>query len=214
MAQDLRSPPFRPFVVVVGLDLGDTASGGFALDQAARIALRIPGSQMHVLHVAAGEAKPETLGLLRQYVTEKINLLDGRAAQSVAVHVRAGDAPREISQFAHDLAADLIILGTHKPAHLRTLFVGSTAERVMAHTSCPVLVAGPRPKTPESHVIVVEAPCQACLDTRLATRGRTWWCARHTESHPVLRHHHLYSYEGPEFAEHDSEVTATGVDMP
>ncbi len=45
----------KPFVLVVGLDLADTASGGFALDQAARIAMRIPGSQMHVVHVRADE---------------------------------------------------------------------------------------------------------------------------------------------------------------
>jgi nucleotide-binding universal stress UspA family protein len=204
--------PLRPFVLVVGLDLADPASGGYALDQAGRIALRIPGSQLHVLHVAGGEANAETLGLLRHYVSEKLALLEGSPGQAVAAHVRSGHAAKEIAQFASDLAADLVIVGTHKPANLRTLFVGSTAERVMAQCACPVLVAGPRPKPLESHVIAIDPPCPMCVKTRLDTRGGTWWCARHAESHAVLKHHHLYHYEGPEFATHDSEVSPTGID--
>lgn len=211
MSNDIP-PADRPFILVVALDLADTPSGGFALDQAGRIALRVPGSQLHVLHVSTGDPKKETLGLLRVYVSEKLGLLEGGPGQQVACHVRTGEPAREIAQFAADLSADLIIVGTHKSAHLRALFVGSTAERLMAHATCPVLVAGPRPKPVESHVIVIEPACTDCVRTRLETRGGTWWCARHSEQHAVLRHPHLYSYEGPEFAGHDSEVSATGVD--
>jgi hypothetical protein len=46
----------RPFVLVVGLDLTDTDSSGYALNQAARIAARIPRSQMHLLHVLCADA--------------------------------------------------------------------------------------------------------------------------------------------------------------
>jgi nucleotide-binding universal stress UspA family protein len=205
-------PTDRPFVIVVALDLSDTGSGGYALDQAGRIAFRIPESQLHVLHVSTGEPKQETLGLLRHYVSEKLSLLEGGTSQRVAAHVRGGDAAKEIAQFAADLSADLIIVGTHKSVNLKTLMVGSTAERVMARATCPVLVAGPKPKPAESHVIVIEPPCTDCVRKRLDTRGHTWWCARHAEHHAVLTHHHLYSYEGPEFASHDSEVSPTGVD--
>jgi nucleotide-binding universal stress UspA family protein len=202
----------RPFVLAVALDLADTASGGYALDQAARIALRIPNCQLHVIYVAASGASADSLGLLRHYVTEKLALFDGSSALSVATYVRAGEPFREIASFASELTADLVVLGTHKAPHLRSLVVGSTVERVMAQASCPVLVAGPKPKAPEAQVIVIEAPCPDCVQTRLATRGRSWWCQRHSEHHAALRHHHLYSYTGPAFEEHDSEVTATGVD--
>ncbi len=203
----------RPFVLVVALDLADTASGGYALDQAARVAMRIPRSQMHALHVSIGGPTQETLGLLRHYVSEKLALLDGGSAQSIAVHVRSGEPAREIAEFGAELSADMIVVGTHKAPHLKTLFVGSTAERVMAHATCPVVVSGPKPKLAPSHVIVIEPPCPDCVQARLDTYGRTWWCARHSENHSVLRHHHVYSYEGSSFSEHDSTVSPTGVDM-
>jgi len=207
----------KPFILVVALDLVDTASGGFAVDQAARIAMRIPGSQMHVVHVRADDGNAqngkahETAGLLRLYVQEKATVLGGLARQSVCVHVRQGDAAKEIAQLASEVSADMIVVGTHKPAHLKNLFVGSTAERVMALTPCPVVVAGPRPKAEPSHTIVIEPPCPDCLRTRLSTGGKAWWCARHAESHH-LRHHHIYSYHSElPFAEHDSAVSPTGV---
>ena len=60
-----------------------------------------------------------------------------------------------------------------------------------------------------AHVIVIEPACPACVQARFETRGRSWWCARHSESHAVMRHHHLYSYDsGLPFAEHDYEVAA------
>jgi nucleotide-binding universal stress UspA family protein len=210
---NVTTPDDRPFVLVVALDLADTASGGYALDQALRISVRVPGSQLHAVHVSASDAKEETLGLLRHYVSDKAIALGGATQQTVAVHVRKGDPAREIAQLATDLLADVIIVGTHKVPHLKNLFVGSTAERVMASATCPVVVAGPRPQPQPSHVIVIEPACQACVQARFETLGRAWWFARHSEHHAVLRHHHLYSYSsGVPFADHDSEVSATGVD--
>jgi nucleotide-binding universal stress UspA family protein len=203
----------RPFVLVVALDLADTESGGYALDQAMRIGTRVSGSQLHVLHVSTDDVKRETLGLLRLYVSEKASALSGPRAQTIAVHVKKGDAAHEIAQLATDLSADLIVVGTHKMPHLKNLFVGSTAERVMASATCPVVVAGPRPHPHPSHVIVIEPACPDCVKARFETRGASWWCARHSEHHSVLQHHHLYSYSsGLPFSEHDNEVSATGVD--
>ena len=210
---NVPAPRERPFVLVVALDLADTASGGYALDQAMRIATRVADSQLHVVHVSTTDVTSETLGLLRLYVSEKATALAGPMQQTIAVHVRKGEPAHEIAQLATDLSADLIVVGTHKAPHLRNLFVGSTAERVMGSATCPVFVAGPRPAPQPSHVIVIEAACPACVQARLETGGREWWCARHSEQHSVLRHHHMYSYDsGVPFATHDYEVAATGVD--
>jgi nucleotide-binding universal stress UspA family protein len=209
------SAPGRPFTLVVAVDLADTASSGYAFDQAARIARRIANSQLHVVHVMheknAHPGARDTAGLLTMYVEEKAQALGGMENQSVGVHVRAGDAATQIAQLAVDLGADMILVGSHHAPRLKNLVVGSTAERVMAHVPCPVVVAGPRPKPEPSHIIVIEPPCTDCLAARTATRGKSWWCARHSEHH--LRRHHVYSYatELP-FGEHDSEVSATGVD--
>ncbi len=210
---NVPAPRERPFVLVVALDLADTASGGYALDQAMRIATRVADSQLHVVHVSTTDVTSETLGLLRLYVSEKATALAGPTQQTVAVHVRKGEPAHEIAQLATDLSADLIVVGTHKAPHLKNLFVGSTAERVMGSATCPVFVAGPRPAPQPSHVIVIEAACPACVQARLETGGREWWCPRHSEQHSVLRHHHMYSYDsGVPFATHDYEVAATGVD--
>jgi len=206
----------RPFVVVLGLDLEETGSSGFAFDQAARIVGRIPGAVLHVLHVrhvvapdAAAEPS-ETAGLLRLYVSEKSAVLGDAAPTRVGIHVRSGDSAKQIAQLAAEVTADLIVVGSHK-APLKNIFLSTTAERVMAVATCPVFVAGPRPRPEPSHNIVIEPPCPDCVRQRDLTQGRQWWCARHSESHH-LRRHHAYSYQsGMPFETHDSEVSATGV---
>jgi nucleotide-binding universal stress UspA family protein len=204
----------RPFAVVVGLDLTDTATSGYALEQAARIAARIACSEMHILHVASSDANPEVVreafGLLRLYVSEKAACSQELAGQCVGIHVRRGNAAQEIAQLAGEVGADMIIVGAHKAPHLKNLFVGSTGERLMAAAKCPVLVAGPRPTPHPPHVIVIDPPCPDCVEARAASQGRTWWCARHSEHHH-LRRHHIYAYQSHlPFAEHDSEVAPTG----
>jgi len=48
-----------------------------------------------------------------------------------------------ITDTARDLKADLIILTTHGHTGFRHIFMGSTAERVVRHAPCPVLVVRP-----------------------------------------------------------------------
>lgn len=201
----------NPFVLTLGLDLSDTASSGFAFDQAAQIASRIAGSQLHAVYIlpedASAEVKREAVGLLKLYVSEKWAALGRQSDQVFGVHVRCGDPAREVAQLASDVGADMIVVGSHKVPHLKTVFMGSTAERVMATATCPVFVAGPRPRPTPSHVIVIEPACSECLVRRADTGGREWWCERHSESH--LRHHHVYSYQsGLPFGGQDMSVSA------
>jgi len=203
----------RPFVIALGLDLTDTASSGYAFDQAGRIAARIPDSQVHAVYVlpesASQETANEAAGLLKHYVTEKWAALGQTSDQMFGVHVRRGDPAREIAQLATDVSADTIVVGSHKVPHLRSIFIGSTAERVMAAAHCPVLIATPKPKAVESHVITIEPPCPDCLRTRTATGGTRWWCERHSENHH-LRRHHVYSYTSElPFGSPDGSVNPT-----
>jgi len=202
----------RPFVIVLGLDLIDTKSSGYALDQAARVASRIEPSQVHAVYAMPKDASDavvrEAVGLSHMYVNEKVAAL-GIAGPVFSVHVRRGLAPGEIVQVAADLAADLIIVGTHKAPHLKSLFVGSTAERVMANAVCPVLVAGPRPPPEAPHVIVIEAPCPDCVRRRNETGNREFWCEQHTATQFLRRHVYSYSSDTP-FASADMSVGAGG----
>ena len=59
-------------------------------------------------------------------------------------HVRTGRAYREISELASKVGAQLIVIATHGRTGLRRLMLGSTAERVIRHAPCPVLVVRER----------------------------------------------------------------------
>jgi nucleotide-binding universal stress UspA family protein len=203
----------RSFILVLGLDLKDTASSGYAFDQAARIAARIEGSQVHPVYVLPEDVGmaviDEAAGLLNRYVDEKVAALGVRGPTYVN-HIRGGDAAKAIAQAAADVGADLVVVGTHKVPRLKTLCVGSTAERVMANTSCPVLVAGPKPPPEPSHVIVIDPPCSDCVRRRVETENRVFWCDRHSERHH-LRRSHVYSYSSDEpFGSPDVSVNPAG----
>lgn len=55
-------------------------------------------------------------------------------------HFRTGKPSAEICAAAQKLDADLIVISTHGRTGLKHLTLGSTAEKVMRHANCPVLV--------------------------------------------------------------------------
>jgi universal stress protein A len=59
---------------------------------------------------------------------------------AVPAYVRQGIPFHEISRAAEELKADLICISTHGYTGLKHVFMGSTAERVVRHAPCPVLV--------------------------------------------------------------------------
>jgi len=56
------------------------------------------------------------------------------------VHVGYGHVAETILRSAEDVGADLIVMASHPPDELRSLFVGSYADRVVRHAKVPVLV--------------------------------------------------------------------------
>jgi nucleotide-binding universal stress UspA family protein len=214
LMENAPAPSDRPFVLVVGVDVEDTESSGYALNQAAHLAMRIPESEMHILYVVRTDGAQrdvhEIASQLKRYVAAKAAELGGLAQRSLGIHLRGGDAAHEIARLATDVGADAIIVGVHRPAHLKDMFISSTASRVMATATCPVFVAGPRPTLRPPHVIVIEPPCPDCVQARAASEGRSWWCARHSEQHHLHgRHHYSYKVAMP-FAEHDVDVVPSG----
>ena len=57
--------------------------------------------------------------------------------------VEAGDLAAILSQAVKDRGLDLIVVGTHGRTGWRKLVLGSVAEAVVDHVSCPVLCVGP-----------------------------------------------------------------------
>jgi nucleotide-binding universal stress UspA family protein len=64
--------------------------------------------------------------------------------QQVRAHVRDGNTFLEILQAARDLGSHLIVMGTHGRTGLAHLVIGSVAEKVVRHSTIPVVtVRGP-----------------------------------------------------------------------
>ncbi len=61
----------------------------------------------------------------------------------VKYQVAAGIPFKEICRFADQQSIGLITIGTHGRSGLSHLLIGSTAERVVQHASCPVLCIKP-----------------------------------------------------------------------
>src|SRR5271166_1362449 len=85
----------RPFVLVVGVDLEDTESSGYAINQAARLAMRIPKSETHLVYVIPTDGAPknvhETASQMKRYIAGKSSELGGLARESLGMHLRGGD---------------------------------------------------------------------------------------------------------------------------
>jgi nucleotide-binding universal stress UspA family protein len=89
------------------------------------VALAIPDDTLAV------EAKERLLSVAQKEIEELI---------PVYPQVRIGRAYEEIIVLAKSLNVDLIIIATHGYTGLKHAFLGSTAERVVRHAGCPVLV--------------------------------------------------------------------------
>jgi nucleotide-binding universal stress UspA family protein len=70
----------------------------------------------------------------------------GLEVEEVIVH---GDAAAEIVRVAGERDVDLIVISSHGRTGLGRIIFGSTAEAVVRHASCPVLVVKPPPQEEE-----------------------------------------------------------------
>jgi nucleotide-binding universal stress UspA family protein len=72
----------------------------------------------------------------------------GTSTVPVETRVSLGEAVWEICRAAEREHADLIVMGSHGRTGLSHVVLGSVAERVVRHATCPVLVARiPKPET-------------------------------------------------------------------
>lgn len=72
------------------------------------------------------------------------------AGLKAQVVMRVGKPYYEIAEAARELEADLIVITTHGYAGLTHVLLGSTAERVVRHAPCPVLVVREQARKPHA----------------------------------------------------------------
>jgi nucleotide-binding universal stress UspA family protein len=96
------------------------------------------------------DAQLDTSRSLLDKTAHTITTLDGVAAQA---NVLSGDVFSGILQVAEVANAALIVVGQHR-RQLRDVFVGTTAERTIAHSSRPVLLAAGLPSAPYDRTVI------------------------------------------------------------
>lgn len=79
--------------------------------------------------------------------------------------VRTGPVTSTILKYAHEVDADLIVMGTHGRRGLARMFVGSTAEGVVRSATLPVITVPPRPDPMHTvaNACIVHDPACNCL---------------------------------------------------
>lgn len=114
------------------------------------------GADVRLLHVVdTTQYPPPTLLTLPLVPQAELNrrlmkqlhaaagMYDTRGGVIHVLKLREGRAFEEICEVARRLNADLIVIATHGYTGYRHIFLGSTAERVVQHSRCPVLVVRP-----------------------------------------------------------------------
>jgi nucleotide-binding universal stress UspA family protein len=103
-------------------------------------------------------------------VARELNALAREYGVSLAnCHVLSGAPPfDEICRLAQKIPADLIVMPTHGYTGLKHVFLGSTAERIIQHSPCPVFVGRPGKRKSETrrtstaHTILVPVDFSGC----------------------------------------------------
>jgi nucleotide-binding universal stress UspA family protein len=113
------------------------------------------GAELHLFHVVDTtqfSSKSLLLPLISPAELSRplLNRLQGIALKfspDGRIHVmkpREGRAYNEICERAQKVRANLIVIATHGTTGLRHVWLGSTAERVIQHSPCPVLIVRKR----------------------------------------------------------------------
>lgn len=149
-----RLPPPGGRRVLIAVDYDPSSQHAIE----AGIAISGPGSRVHIIHVVtfprAGSletiAAPEVVEREREtgttLVEDAVKRFAGHGIDATSeLFGPPGPVAHEIVRAADDLDADVIVLGSRRPATAWALVAGSVAHEVIALTHRSVLLAGPQP---------------------------------------------------------------------
>jgi len=136
--------------IVVAIDLNDETSWRKPLLCAVELARKF-GAQLHVLTIvreveAILQAKTSPLAYelvardLENQLERLIRQVDASDLHPEILVAHGASIYAEILRIAEEAEADLIVVGSHRPA-MRDYLLGTNASRVMRHARCSVLVA-------------------------------------------------------------------------
>jgi universal stress protein A len=135
--------------ILVPIDFSEPSKR--ALEYALPLAEKL-GATLTLIHVIEPRVYPEDLmvGTEMEEVDARLKrsgqaMLDSLRREKIEVSINSisivtvGKPWQQIIATAKAVAADMIIIATHGYTGLKHVFLGSTAERVVRHTPCPVL---------------------------------------------------------------------------
>jgi nucleotide-binding universal stress UspA family protein len=140
----------NPKAIVVGVDFSD--AGERALGVAIGLAQRAQAKLFlfHALEIPLPLFEPyavslpaDFVGEARKSAQEKLAKAEERArAAGLTVSSRLGEMPAaaSVSDYAREVGADWIVVGTHGYTGLKHVLLGSVAERTVKESPCSVLV--------------------------------------------------------------------------
>ncbi|MGA7990713.1 MAG: universal stress protein [Thermoanaerobaculia bacterium] len=151
--------------VVCATDLSDASDE--AVRQADALARHV-GSPLVVVHILPNALRHHPLfpqlypreasdlaaleGRACEAVSERVVALTGRGAGGFRAEVDTGTPSASIVRRAEELNAEAVVVGGRRPADPQKPLLGDTAEKVVRHAHCPVLVARSSPAG--GHVLV------------------------------------------------------------
>ena len=161
-SKDHAAFPVKVRSILLPTDFSDCAN--FALPYAAGIA-RATGASLLAVHVVetvvpavgySGMSEPLPIADISEQLEESAEREMPRVAEceecaglNVEEMIVHGDAATEIVRVARERRVDLIVISSHGRTGLGRILFGSTAEAVVRHATCPVLVVKP-PQEEES----------------------------------------------------------------
>lgn len=134
--------------ILVPIDLSDVEVAGPAIDAAVRMAewsgaaLRLVNVQQLLPSSYMDYVPPDFDAQQREWAESELKKVRARIdlpPERVSAVVRLGGVYPEILAEAEEWGADLIVIGSHRPA-MSTYLLGSNAKTVVRHARCSVLV--------------------------------------------------------------------------
>ena len=128
-----------------------------AIEYASKVATRL-GAEVNLIHVFEPQYPLVGMNAMPLYLPDPEAGIRARSHLEITakrygiplraehIHVKKGRPFQEICRLARKIDIDLIIIPTRGNTGLKHLALGSTAERVVRHSPCPVLVLRSGPK--------------------------------------------------------------------
>ncbi len=166
----------KPTHVLSATDFSEASDE--ALRQASGVARR-NGARFSVLHIVpnwmsasplipAGSVVQTHLEMTMETralddLASRVRDVTGRAGNDVELAIRLGAADSALVHYAEQNAVDLVVVGATGQTGLSRLLLGTTAERVIRHAHCSVLVARDAKKPPSNKVLVATDLSESAL---------------------------------------------------